>query len=198
LRIVLATRPLAFWALTLVVAGAAGLLVWRAVEAADRARSQWGTPRPALVATRPIAAGEVVDGADAVVRSLPAALVPDGALSALPPEDEEAVAAGPIAAGEIVHPARLGRPARSAVAALLPAGTRGLAVPVPAGALPLRVGDVVDVVASAPGGAGAAVVAHGAAVVHVEEASAVVAVAEADAPGVARAIADGSVVLALT
>jgi Flp pilus assembly protein CpaB len=167
-------------------------VVQRATTDAEDARRRWGETRPTLVTTRPVAAGDALGPANAAVRDVPVALRPDGALDALPdPATTSAVTAAPLAAGEIVTRARLGRSGRSPTAALLGDGRRGVAVAVPDG-LPLQPGDVVDVVGAA------GVVARRAGVVRVSDATAVLEVAEADAPAVARAGADGDAVVVLS
>jgi hypothetical protein len=188
LRLILATRPLAYWSLTIALAVGTGAVVQRSAAAATDARRRWGDSRPTLIATRAIAAGELVDATDAEVRSVPLALRPDAALDALPSEPRPAVAA--LAVGEIVTAGRVGRGGRSPTAALLPDGARGVAVAVPDG-LPVRVGDTVDVVGTA------GTLTRGARVVQAGDTTAVVAVAETDAPAVARAAADGDAVLVL-
>jgi Flp pilus assembly protein CpaB len=188
LRILLATRPLAYWSLVALVAAGTGLVVQRVTAAAAEARRQWGDAVPTLVATRPLAIGDVLDSTNAEVRAVPRGVRPDSALSSVPPGDR--VVAAPLSRGEVITAARLGRADRSGVAALLPEGTRGVAVPSPDGAVPLQRGDTVDVV-------GADLVVAGATVVQVGDGAAVVAVDDADAPAVARAVADGQVSLVL-
>jgi Flp pilus assembly protein CpaB len=188
LRILLATRPLAYWSLVAVVAAGTGLVVERVTTAAADARRQWGESRPTLVATRALAVGDALDAATAEVRAIPVGVRPDTALDALPPG--AGVVAAPIARGEVVTAARLGRGDRSALAALLPDGTRGVAVPVPEGAVPLAAGDSVDVVAPDR-------VVTASRVVRVGAGAAVVAVPTSDAAAVARAVNDGQVSLVL-
>jgi Flp pilus assembly protein CpaB len=184
----LARRPLAYWSVTLAVGAVAATLVHGVVTTAEAARHQWGTLRPAVVATAAVTPGGVLDATNTAVRSLPAALVPATALRALP---AGSVASGPLAAGEVLVPERLGRAGRSPVRALLADGTRGVAVPAPAAAgLSLRVGDVVDIV-------GPALDVGGGTIVEVTDATAVVAVPARDAAAVARAVAAGSVSLML-
>ena len=91
---------------------------------------------PRVVATRGLAAGEVLDTANTAVRQLPAALVAEGACwpSCLP----GAVVATPIPAGEPVLAIRVGRAGDGPVAALLVDGARGIAIPTEEGGLPLR------------------------------------------------------------
>jgi Flp pilus assembly protein CpaB len=173
---------------TLVVGVIAATLVHGVVTTAEAARRQWGTLRPTVVATVTVGPGTVLDTSNTAVRALPAALVPSGALSSLPPGS---VTSGPLVIGEVLVPERLGRMGRSPVRALLVDGTRGVAVPAPSAAgLSLRVGDVVDVV-------GPGLEVGGGTVVEVTDATAVVAVPARDAAAVARAVAAGSVSLVL-
>jgi hypothetical protein len=185
LRLVLATRPLAYWSLTLALAGLAGAVVERAVASAADARHRWGATRPALITTRPVPAGELLDPSNSVLRSIPLVLWPDGALASFP--DPPVPAAAALTRGEIVTAALVGRGGRSPTAALLPDGSRGVAVARPDG-LALRVGDHVDV-AGASG-----VLATGARVIDVTDSTAVIAVDAGDAPAVARAAAAGDAV----
>jgi Flp pilus assembly protein CpaB len=197
LRVALATRPLAYWSLTALVAAGVAYAAFGVATSAAEARAGYGTVVPTLVATAAIAPGQALTDDDTEIRVLPAALVAVGALHSRPPGG---VASQPIAAGEPVVALRVGRGGDGPVAALLPDGTRGIAVPADGTGLPLRPGDHVDVVAAVASGAGGAarVVAHDAVVAHVGDRSVVVAVTVADAPAVAQALADGAVVLALS
>src|SRR5690606_4867466 len=130
----------------------------------------------------------------------PAGVVPRHALTEVP---TGAVARADIVAGEVVVSSRLAPHGLEGVAAMLPAGTRAVAIPLEPGlAPPLRVGDRVDVLVAL--GVDAEVdgppgfeVATDALVVAVEEAAATVAVARRDAPRVAVALGSGAVSLAL-
>jgi Flp pilus assembly protein CpaB len=197
LRILLRTRPLAHWSLTALVAAALAYAVHGVVAAADAERARFGSTTPALVATGPIAPGEVLDAGNTALVDLPVALVAAGSLTARP---EGAAARTAIAAGEVVNGVRVGRGGDGPVAAALPDGTRGVSVPLGDAALPLRVGDRVDVVAAITAGVGGAarVVAPGATVAYVGDGAAVVAVTTVELAPVAQALADGGVVLALS
>jgi Flp pilus assembly protein CpaB len=163
------------------------------------------------VATHDLAVGDPLGADAAEVRSLPAALVPSGALSAPP---FGALVRQPIAAGEALVAERLAPDGLTGAAALVPPGSRAVAVPLaPVPAPPLVVGDLVDllaVVAPASGGVADGVtgdVTSGAEpafplvetvpVVDVGDETASVAVPEADAPRVAYALAQGAVVVTL-
>jgi Flp pilus assembly protein CpaB len=190
-------RPLPFWLLAAALGLATALVVGRLVAAAEAERDRWGDVRPTLVATADVAGGEHLAG-HAAVRLLPAGLVPPGALRRLP---AGAVAAVDVHEGEAVLADRLVGRGSSAVAARLPAGTRGVAVPTGSG-LPLEVGDHVDVLATFDGtvadGEPTFAVARRAVVVHVGEDAVTVAVTEAAAPKVAYALAAGTVTLVLS
>src|SRR3954471_18801330 len=131
-RLVLETRPIVYWSLTLPLAAGTATVVQHAIADAAETRRQWGETQPTLVATRPVAVGETLGPANATVRALPVALRPDGALDALPDASAPAVDA-PLAAGEVVTATRLGRAGRSPTAGLLPAGAGGVAVAAPEG-----------------------------------------------------------------
>ena len=121
----------------------------------------------------------------------------------------------PVLAGEPLVAARLAPDGLTGAAALVPAGHRAVAVPIgPAGAPPLAVGDLVDVVAVVPVDAARAGEGHGdggeeaaTPAFPLVERAAVVDVGERgrrrsrcperDAPRVAWALANGAVVLAL-
>jgi hypothetical protein len=200
-------RPLVRRTLVGLLALATVVAVVSLVGSAAAARRRWGDTRPVAVATRDLAIGDPVAGE---VRRLPAALVPRGAL-AVPPAG--AVVRQPIAAGEALVPARLAPHGLTGAAALVPPGSRAVAVPLaPVAAPPLAVGDVVDLVAVLPaagedspvGGEGrgggsepAFPLVEGALVVDVGDDDASVAVPEADVPRVAYALAQGAVVITL-
>ena len=195
--------------------GATALTVISLVGAAGTARDEWGATRPVIVATRDLAPGDVVDAGAVETRDLPEGLVTDADLAGRP---HGAVVRQPILAGEPVMAARLAPHGLTGTAALVAPGERALAVPLgPAGAPPLAIGDLVDVLtvlpASVPAGgnsdrgsgddhdpgdgAPAFALVERAAVVDVADGAITVAVPEADASRVAWALANGSVVLAL-
>ena len=184
-------RPAPFWLAALALSLVSGTTVARLAGSAVAAADRYGGVRPVLVATADLPAGTVLAAGDTEVRPVPAAFVPEGALRA--PADG-AVLAAAVVAGEAVVEARLAPSGTSAVAALLPPGTRGVAVPTGPGALPLRVGDVVDVLATLDSTLAVAVDAP---VVDVGPDAATIAVRTSDAPGVAYALATGAVTLVL-
>jgi pilus assembly protein CpaB len=194
-------RPVVRRAAVAVLAIATALTVLAVVNAAGAARDRWGQSRPVVVATRDLAPGEVVDPSAVETRDLPEGVLTDGALAATP---EGVVVREPILAGEPVAERRLAPNGLTGAAALVPPGERAVAVPLgPAGAPPLVVGDLVDVVAVLPAGLDAGTeppafpLVERAAVVDVTDQAISVALPEADAPRVAWALSNGSVVLAL-
>jgi hypothetical protein len=196
-----------------VVALATGLTVVSLVRSAEAARLRWGDTRLVAVATDDLSIGDPLGAGAAEVRRLPSALVPSGALSAPP---VGALVRQPIAAGEALVAERLAPDGLTGAAALVPPGSRAVAVPLaPVPAPPLAVGDLVDLLAvvSPASGGGVGIVDGGAEggrgaepafplvetapVVDVGDETVSVAVAEADAPRVAYALAQGAVVVTL-
>jgi Flp pilus assembly protein CpaB len=190
-----------------VLAVATLLTVASFVSTAGAARDRWGRTRPVVVATRDLAPGDVV-GADATeVRDLPEAVLGDAPVADAP---QGAIVRHPILAGEPVVAARLAPHGLTGAAALLPSGHRAVAVPVgPAGAPPVALGDLVDVLAVLPpgvsggdpggdsGGDPAVRLVDRAVVVDVGPDAVTVAVPEPDTTRVAWAAANGAVVLTL-
>jgi Flp pilus assembly protein CpaB len=198
-RFRLRRRPLPYWLLCAVVALATGGLVARLVGDAAAERARWGSLRPTVVLRHTVAAGEPIVAGDARVRMLPAGVVPGHALRRLP---VGAVAAVELGAGEVLVDRRLLGHGPSAIAARLPRGTRAIAIP-EAGALPLHIGDRVDVLATfdpetSPDDAPTFTVARAATVVHVGHDAVTIAVTTTAAPKVAYALAAGAVTLVLS
>jgi pilus assembly protein CpaB len=198
----LSRSPLVYWtavaALALVTAMAISQLLGRARSEAAR----YGSPRAVLVATRDVGMGAEVAGRDVTVRRLPAALVPPGALT-----DGDKVAGRtavmPLFEGQAILRRQLAPWGRRGAAALLPPGTRGIAVPAGPAAARLATGDTVDVLATFdPAAAGANEptfpVASGATVVDVADESITVAVDPDEAKRIAFAIARGAVTVVLS
>lgn len=192
----IARTPVVFWsataALALLTATATARLVGRA--AAEAAR--YGGLRPVLVATRAVPVGATLTAADTAVRRVPAAFVPPGALRALPAGRRVVV---PLHPGEAVLAAHLSPAGAGGLAALLPPGTRAVAVPTGEATPPVRVGDAVDVIAVFATDAGtepAFAVARAARVVAVGGDRVTVAVSPEEAARIAFALVAGQVVLA--
>ncbi len=191
-------RPVLWWAATVALALATAGVVGGSLARVETAAARFGDERSVLVATSPVEPGELVDRGNAELRSLPAAVIAPGAVGA---EQLGARATHPIHVGEVVHERRLAPAGHSPVTALLPAGTRGVAVPTDVAGLTLQVGDVVDVLATVDtldaGSSPTVQVAPAAAVVDVAEAAVTVAVPVEQAPKVAYAVAAGIVSLTL-
>lgn len=169
----------------LLVALGLGLATFLTVRSALAAPPDPGPVVEVAVAARPIRAGTALGGADVRSVRLPAAALPDAGRARDPVGRTARVDLVP---GEVLLASRLGP---RGLAALLPAGTRALAVPRAAGTPPLEPGQRVDLLA----GGGPVVTA--ASVLAVDDSGTTVAVPEAAAPVVAEAIAAGGVTLAL-
>lgn len=192
-RLALRRRPLVYWCTTVLAAAAAALLVGGLTARAEAAAARYGGLRPVVVVDSPVDTGESVDTGDVRVEQVPRAFVPEGALSSVP---DGRTALGPLYPGEVLLAERLAPDGVHGVAALLPDGTRAMAVPAGPAALRIRTGDVVDVLATAPDGT-SEVVADAATVVDAGDATTTVAVRVSDAPAVATALTQATVTLAL-
>jgi hypothetical protein len=181
--------------LSTVLALVAGGLAATAVARAERVVQGYGELVEVPVVVRAVPAGSVVDDQDVERRSFPRAVVPQGVAG----EVVGRVAADALQPGEVVLEARLGG-AGAAPAALLQAGQRAVVVPLDERSLALVVGDRIDLLApddTTASPVAARRVARSAVVVAVDEVQVTVAVTLAELPGVARAVLDGAVALAL-
>ena len=119
--------------------GAAGLAVVtvqdRAADA-DAARAAWGASSQVLVVADSVGAGQPVHGRVELVER-PAAMVPEGAVSALP---DEAIAAVDLVVGEVLLQNRL----VGGETTLRPAGTVAVTVAIDGAAALVEPGDLVD------------------------------------------------------
>jgi hypothetical protein len=118
-----------------------GWVVAGLVTHATELRRSWGDTVPALVATRALDAGELLDDAGTRVVEVPAALAPDGTLGRLPGRRRVGSA---VARGEVISSTRLAPAGVGATAAEL-AGTAAVTVASGDAAAPVRRGDLVDV-----------------------------------------------------
>lgn len=198
-RVLLGRRPSLFWAAAVALSAVTGLTVARLLADAQQGAARWGALRPTLVATTDLLPGSVLGPGDAELRQLPAALVPATSLDH--PADGQTVAA-PIYPGEPVVSERLAPAGLSPVAATLPPGTRGVAVPGGVAVPPLEVGDLVDVLVTfAPDTVGDGEptfpVARSAVVVDVGDEAVTLGVSEEEASRVAFALTAGVVTLTL-
>lgn len=199
--LVLRRHPRAWWLIAGAAALAAGLVASSVVDRAEAARRAWGETAAVVVATRDLAPGDPLGPDVVAVERRPLATVPASALAALP---DDRVAAAAIVAGEVVVAERLAGEGLDGAAALLPPGTRAMAIPAdPSLTPPVEVGDHVDLVVALPvpaEGSGAPpgfTLVVDALVVAVEEAAVTVAVPRDDTSRVAVALGAGAVTLAL-
>jgi hypothetical protein len=193
LRRAAARRRLVAWAPVVVLAAAVGLAVTDRARALDETRQRWGTTRTVLVTTGPVAPGDLLDDTRVQPRALPEPLLPDGASAVLTPGSRARHA---LPAGAVVTAGAVAGTPGSAAAAAVPAGWRGLAVARGDAALPLAAGDAVDVIAlgALDGDAARAVVGI---VTAVDDAVVTVAVDGSAVAGLATAVHDRRVLLAL-
>lgn len=196
-----------WWTLTIAMGLITAMVVGSAVGRTTAAADRLGRTRDVWVVRRPVAAGDVFDKGDAVVRSRPRGLVPVGALDAASTPIGEATRVA-VVPGEVVLTDRLaGRGARG-IAAVVPPGYRAVALPIDETMPLVQAGDRVDVLATFdvggaaddPAGSGAApsfAVATNAEVLAVSTRTITLAVIARDAPRVAFALAKAAVTLAL-
>jgi Flp pilus assembly protein CpaB len=188
-------RRVPYWLTAGAVALVTAVVVARLAAGATAERNRWGAVRTAVVVTDRVAAGDDLAG-HVTTRDLPVAMLPRGTLAALP---RHALAAADLVPGELVLAHRLA--GRSALAARLPRGTRGIAIPTADG-LPVEAGDRVDLLATLDTGEAGSeptvVVARDALVLSAEEDAVTVAVDEPAAARVAYALAAGTVTLVLS
>jgi Flp pilus assembly protein CpaB len=184
----------AYWTSALALALVTGVFIAGVVRGAEDRAARFGDVRTVLIAKRALPQGAVVRAVDVVDRAMPAAFIPDGRLETQPVGRTVVV---PVAAGEVLLASKLAPAGLSGVAALLRPGERALALPAGPGTPPLSLGNRVDVLATAPDGSAADVVARAARVVGVDERAVTIAVHPDDAPAVAAALAAGTVTLAL-
>jgi len=191
-------RPPARLVVAALVALACGLVVLRVTERAEAAAARYGAPTAAWVAAVDLAPGDRIGPGDVVREPRPSSFVPAGAAVEDPTGRRVVEAVG---TGEGVVARRLADGDRRGVAALVPAGWRALALPTVDAALPVEVGQRVDVLAAADAteaGPVGTVVAEDGIVVHVADDDTVtVAIDGRDAPDVVAALAGGYVSLAL-
>jgi Flp pilus assembly protein CpaB len=174
----------------------------RVVGDAGTLAARYGPLRPVVVAARALDPGSVVSAGDVAVRRVPGSLVPDGAVPSTDQARGRTVVA-PVFPGVPLVVGQLAPDGRRGLGALLPPGSRAVAVPNGRPALALIRGDSVDVLAtfdpagSAEGAPPTFPVAVGALVVDIGEDSAAVAVSPEEAARVAFALVSGVVTLAL-
>jgi pilus assembly protein CpaB len=193
----LVRSPVAFWIIAFLLAVATAMIVSRAVSRAEATAARYGSPRPVVVATRDLMAGAVIGPGDIEMRRLPRALVPEGTLTTMPAGRTVVV---PLFRGEPVLRTKVAPAGLRGVAALLPIGTRAVTVPAGPAPAPVRVGDIVDVLASFEtdgSGEPTFAVAVEAVVVDVEEGTVTVAVRPSEVTRVVFAATAGVVSLVM-
>ncbi len=194
-RLALRRRPVLWWLTVIGLSLTAGLLVEGGLAQAQADARRFGDPVRVAVARVDLSPGALVGPETVELRAWPGDLLPEGSLRSVP---EGLVVLQPVLAGEPLVDTRLGQ------GGLVPTGSRALALPVAPGALAVRPGDRVDVLATfdplvAPAGQDPTVtVARAATVVSVRARAVTVAVTEDEAPRVAFALSQATIALALT
>lgn len=179
------------WLLVVALAAITAGLVGTVLSRAEAARRRWGATRPVLVTTRPIAPGEAVGSAVAIVQ-WPVAVVPPDAIADLP---AEATAAADLAQGVAVTAESFRDPAGPGSE-----DGRRIALAVGPAPIPLAPGDHVEVWATVdPSLAGGTLstrrVAADATVASADDTVVVISVTPDDVPDVAEAAALATVTL---
>lgn len=197
----LARSPLAYWVAVVALAALTASTIAGQVNRAGAREAQYGRLRPVVTAAREVEVGSVVRASDVVVRAMPAAFLPDGAVGATDDVVGRTVVV-PLFRGSPVVAGQLAPDGLEGVAALLPAGGRAVAVPTGPASVSLRRGDRVDVLVTfdpPPAGEEPTFpVAEAALVVDVLPEAVAVAVDAREAVRVAYAVAAGVVTLVLT
>lgn len=197
----LARSPLAYWAAVVALACFTAVTVAGQVEKAGAQAARYGRLRPVVTATRAVEIGSVVGPADVVLRSMPAAFLPDGAVGSTSGAVGRTVVV-PLLPGAPVVAANLAPDGLEGLAALLPDDTQAVAVPAGPVSVAVRRGDRVDVLATFDpppvGEEPTFPVAEAALVLDVGPEAVAVAVAPEEARRVAYAVAAGVVTLVLT
>ena len=197
----LARSPFAYWAAVVALAAFTASTIAGQVNRAGVQVARYGRLRPVVTAARPVEVGAVLRSADVVVRAMPAAFLPEGAVGATGEVVGRTVVVPlfrgtPVVAGQLAPDGVVG------VAALLPAGGRAVAVPTGPASVALRRGDRVDVLATfdpPPAGEDPTFpVAEAALVVDTGPEAVTLAVEAEEALRVAYAVAAGVVTLVLT
>jgi len=192
----LARTPFVFWLAVAGLALATALVVAGALGRVQALARRYGPLRPVVVAARPVDRGVGLAAADVEVRRLPASFLPPDTFAAVDDVRDRAPVV-PLLPGQPVLRGHLAPDGLTGAAALLPPGMRAVAVPADGAAPTLRVGDVVDVLATLEDDATLAV-AVDALVVEAGEGTASVAVTPEAARAVAFVVANGTVTLTLS
>lgn len=195
----LTRSPALFWVAVAALAALTWSVVAGSLGRAQAAAERYGSTRAAVVATRFVERGATVGRGDLATRQVPAAFLPDGAVAEMT-SVQGRTAVSPLYPGQAVVGDQLAPEGLRGIAALLPPGTRAVAVPTSGATAPLRKGDLVDVLATLDPSGGQEPtfpVASGATVVDVGAEAATVAVSPEEAKRVAFAVTQGAVTLAV-
>lgn len=189
--------PVAWWALVIFMAATVGYAVTSSLERASAAAAQFEGMTSVAVFERPLSPGSVIKSDDVRTESRPQAFLPKEAI-VLDPVGR--VVAFPVSAGEVVHERNAGAAGLSPTAALLQPNERAIAIDIQRSQPSLRIGDLVDVIATFDEveRGSTATIAEGSRVVHLEKHTAMVAVPADRAAKVAFAVTQGKVMLAVT
>jgi Flp pilus assembly protein CpaB len=191
--------PLLWWALVVMVAGAAGFAVTSSVASAQAAADRYDGLVNVAVARRPLPAGAIVKPEDVHTESRPRAFLSD-AEPVLSPAGRTITT--PVEAGEVITELNAGKAGASATAALVTDDERAVALSLQGLHPTLTIGDRVDVLATfdsaEEGGDPTVVVVERARVVQLNEDSVMVAVHESLRTKVAFAATRADIVLALS
>lgn len=198
----LSRSPFTFWLAVGVLALVTGSVMAQLVGQAEALSARYGPLRPVVVAARAVDRGAELASADVAVKHVSAGFLPEGTFTTA-----KAVVGRtpvvPLLAGQTVLAGHLAPDGLVGVTALLPAGSRAVAVPSGGASPPVRRGDTVDVLATFdPQVTGAGdptlTVAVDALVVDVGADSATVAVTPEQAKAVAFAVSHGTITVAIT
>jgi hypothetical protein len=192
------------WALAVVLAVVAGSVAAATVQRAEQARAAYGEARRVPVAAADLTVGTELTEGDLAWIDVPTGLVPDGVADT----PVGRTVTEPVVRGEVLVERRLSGGATTGPADLVGPGRRALAVPADAAPPGLVVGDHVEAYAPSTSGgsltdlaraqgSGARRVARDGLVVAVDDRSVTVSVAGVEAPGLAAALLDGALTLAL-
>ena len=178
--------------LTLSIAVLAGVVTLRAVAGAEATRDRFGTLRSMPVATHDLAIGHVIVSNDLEWILLPIAL---SATSTVEDPIGRTVIE-PILDNEVLVDARISGSVGAGRAAVIDRTSRAISIERSALTPPMRPGERVDIYTASPR-SGATAIARHALVLEVDDRAITVVVSETETAAVARAVIDGSVILAL-
>jgi Flp pilus assembly protein CpaB len=194
--------PALYWTATALLAVVTGVTTLAVVDHAHDEQAAWGDTEVVAVARRDLDAGTTIAGGDVAWEPRPLAVVPDGVVTQGTSVEGRVVVAT-TKRGEPLVDDRLAPGGATGLVALMPPDSRALTVPPSDRRLAAVIGDHVDVWRGAgrtgAEPAAAELVARSATVIDApDDGSVTIAVRPDEAPQVAAAVVDGSVVLAIT